>query len=261
MMGQRISLSRRRLLQAGSLLALAPGMGLHGCGAQAGPFRIVNKFPHDPRAFTQGLLYHNDLFYESTGLRGQSSLREVDPQTGEVLRIHQLADRFFGEGLALVGEELIQLTWTAGTAFRYRLADFTPLGEFRYYTEGWGLSFDGERLIMSDGSDRLTFRDPKSFRQMDTVAVREQGRPVARLNELEYIHGEIWANVWQTDDIVRIDPITGEVNSRLTLTGLLAPEDRTGREDVLNGIAYDAAADRLFVTGKRYPFVYEITVD
>lgn len=256
-----ISPNRRQLLRTVPALALLQGIGgLWGCDA-AGPFRVVRKLPHDPGAFTQGLLYHQGYFYESTGLRGQSSLRKVDPETGKVLRSHRLAHRFFAEGLALVEEELIQLTWQAGRAFRYRLEDFKPLGEFRYYTEGWGLTFDGKHLIMSDGSDQLSFRDPATFRQLHTVAVRDQGGPVPRLNELEFIRGEVWANVWKTDDIVRIDPATGQVKRRLTLTGLLEPGDRTGQEDVLNGIAFDEAQNRLFVTGKRYPLIYEIQVD
>lgn len=249
---------RRQLLLASPALALAPVVFLSGFEGDSGPYRVVRKLPHDPGAFTQGLLHHQGRFYESTGLYGQSSLREVNPDTGEVLRIHRLADRFFGEGLALVGDELIQLTWRAGRAFRYRLADFELLGEFRYYTEGWGLTYDGSQLIMSDGSDTLSFRDPASFRQSHTVAVREQGVPVVRLNELEYIHGEVWANIWQSDDIVRIDPATGEVRQRLNFTGILDPADATGQEDVLNGIAFDAVAERIYITGKLYPLIYEI---
>lgn len=221
-------------------------------------YRIVRKIPHDPRAYTQGLLYHNGWLYESTGLYGESSLRRLDPADGTVLQLRPLPTEVFGEGLALVGERLIQLTWRAGRAFVFDRASFAPRGEFGYHTEGWGLTHDGRELIMSDGSARLYFRDPDTFRLLRTVTVTEAGRPVARLNELEFIDGEIWANIYLTSDIVRIDPTTGTVLERLDFSDLPLPEDRHGNEDVLNGIAYDAEGDRLFITGKRYAYLYQI---
>ncbi len=221
-------------------------------------YRIVRKIPHDPRAYTQGLLYYDGWLYESTGLYGESSLRRLDPADGTVRQLRPLPTEVFGEGLALVGERLIQLTWRAGRAFVFDRESFTPHGEFGYNTEGWGLTHDGRELIMSDGSARLYFRDPDTFRLLRTVTVTEAGRPVARLNELEFIDGEIWANIYLTSDIVRIDPSTGAVLERLDFSDLPLPEDRHGNEDVLNGIAYDAEGDRLFITGKRYAYLYQI---
>ncbi len=253
---------QRRFLLAllSAALVLGGGSAAWLWSAQDGAdrYRIVRKIPHDPRAFTQGLLYHDGALYESTGLYGESSLRRLNPDGGRIERLHRLAPELFGEGLALVGDRLIQLTWREGRALVYRLDDFTPSGEFGYDTEGWGLAYDGQHLVMSDGSARLYFRDPDSFRLLRTVTVTEQGRPLARLNELEVIDGEIWANVFMTDSIVRIDPATGVVRERLDFSKLLAPEDRHGNEDVLNGIAYDAVGNRLFITGKRYAYIYQI---
>lgn len=228
---------------------------------QRNGYTIIARIPHDPAAFTQGFLFHDGVFYESTGLYGRSSLRRLDPDTGEVLQRRDLPVNLFGEGLALVGERLIQLTWKAGRALVWDRDSFELLNEFHYATEGWGLTFDGERLIMTDGSANLYFRDPDSFRLLGTRQVTENGRPVARLNELEYIHGEIWANIWMTDDIVRIDPDSGEVLARLDFSDLLSPADRHGNEDVLNGIAYDTEGERLFITGKRYGYIYHIELD
>lgn len=221
-------------------------------------YRIVRKIPHDPRAYTQGLLYHDGWLYESTGLYGESTLRRLDPEDGRVRQLRPLPAEVFGEGLALVGERLIQLTWRAGRAFVFDRKSFAPRGEFGYPTEGWGLTHDGRELIMSDGSARLYFRDPETFRLLRTVTVTEDARPVARLNELEYIDGEVWANVYLTSDIVRIDPTDGVVLERLDFSALPPPGDRHGNEDVLNGIAHDADNNRLFVTGKRYGYLYQI---
>ena len=222
-------------------------------------YRVVHSFPHDPDAFTQGLLYDNGFLYESTGQYGQSSLRKVELETGAVVQLHQLDDRFFAEGLALFGNRLLQLTWRANKGFAYRLDSFEPLAEFAYPTEGWGLTYDGEILIMSDGSATLYFRDPFTFTEVSRIAVVAQGRPVSQLNELEWIAGEVFANIWQTDTIARIDPATGQVAGWIDLTGLLNSEDRRGSNaEVLNGIAYDPEGERLFVTGKRWPKLYQI---
>lgn len=222
-------------------------------------YRVVRTFPHDPAAFTQGLLYDDGFLYESTGQYGQSSLRKVELETGAVVQAHQLDDRFFGEGLALFGNRLLQLTWRANKGFAYRLDSFAPLAEFAYPTEGWGLTYDGELLIMSDGSATLYFRDPFTFAEVRRVAVVAQGRPVARLNELEWVAGEVFANIWQTDTIARIDPATGHVAGWIDLTGLLSDADRRGSNaEVLNGIAYDREGERLFVTGKWWPKLYQI---
>ncbi|HEX2497865.1 MAG TPA: glutaminyl-peptide cyclotransferase [Actinomycetes bacterium] len=224
-------------------------------------YRVVASHPHDPGAFTQGLAYVNGTLYEATGSAGvgPSSLRRVDLATGAVQARHDLAGEDFGEGIAVVGDRIIQLTWQSQTGFVYDRATLRPLGTFRYPGEGWGLAYDGRRLIMSDGTDRLRFLDPTTFVEVGSVLVRDAGRPVDQLNELEYIDGQVYANVWQTDRIVRIDPATGQVTAVIDLAGLLPAADReSGQVDVLNGIAYDAAGDRLFVTGKLWPKLYEI---
>jgi glutamine cyclotransferase len=226
-------------------------------------YEIITTFPHDPEAFTQGLQYVDGLLYEGTGLNGRSSLRRVELETGTVLQQHNLAEEYFGEGIAVVGDRVYQLTWQSLTAFLYNRADFAELERFTYPTEGWGLTFDGSRLVMSDGSATLYFRDPASFDELGRVDVTYLGRPLTQLNELEYIDvagvgPEVWANVWQTDYIVRIDPATGQVRSLVDLSGLLDGTALSSPVDVLNGIAYDRAGDRLFVTGKLWPTLFQI---
>ena len=222
-------------------------------------WEVVARRPHDSAAFTQGLVLDGEQLYESTGLRGRSSLREVDPRSGRVLRIEALPDRLFGEGLALVGDELVQLTWQAGLARRYDVETFELLGTHAYEGEGWGLCYDGERLVMSDGSDRLSFRDPHDLRLQGTVAVTLDGSPLDQLNELECVDGEVWANVWFSDSIVRIDPDDGRVSAVVDLAGLIEPHpSEASAGAVLNGIAYDAVSDTFLVTGKRWPELIEI---
>ena len=223
-------------------------------------FEVVNSYPHDPTSFTQGLLWHEGELYESTGQYGRSKLRRLEFPSGKVLREISLSSDLFGEGLALTDSRLVQVTWKAGRGFVYDLDSFRLLQEFSYDTEGWGLTYDGKNLILSDGSSDLFFFDPQTFKLVRKLAVRMNGAPIRELNELEYIDGEIWANVWQTDWILRIDPSTGEVTSLLDLKGILAPSDKTGMEDVLNGIAYDAERKRIFVTGKLWPRIFEIKI-
>lgn len=219
---------------------------------------IVRSWPHDPQAFTQGLVYQEGRLYESTGIYGESSLREVELETGRVLRKHDLDEQYFGEGLALLGGKLYQLTWRSHVGFIYDAATFQPLGQFSYTGEGWGLTTDGTSLILSDGTSTLRFLDPVTFAVQRTVTVTNAGHELSRLNELEYVHGEVYANVWTRDLIARINPATGLVTGWIDLTGLLAPEDQGGDGNVLNGIAYDAANDRLLVTGKRWPRLFQI---
>ncbi len=221
-------------------------------------YEIVNVYPHDRDSFTQGLVYVDGELYEGSGLYGRSSLRRVDLETGEVLQIHRLPAQFFGEGIAIWKDKIIQLTWKANTGFVYDKATFEQQQQFIYPTEGWGITHDGEQLIMSDGTASLYFLDPETFRAIDRVEVHDAAGPVVRLNELEYIDGEVYANVWQSNRIARIDPETGWVTGWIDLTGLLTAEDRSEPVDVLNGIAYDAANDRLFVTGKLWPKLFEI---
>jgi glutamine cyclotransferase len=222
-------------------------------------YRIVNSYPHDPAAFTQGLDIDNGVLFEGTGLNGESSLRQVDLTTGEVLRQIDLPEEFFGEGIAVFGERIYQITWQSQTVFVYDRDTFEQLETLSYPTEGWGLTTDGERLIMSDGSSTIFFRDPETFAESRHIDVHDGDDPVTRLNELEWVNGEIWANVWQTDTIARIDPATGAVLGWIDLSGLLQPEDHAGRDvDVLNGIAVDEATGKLYVTGKLWPALYEI---
>jgi glutaminyl-peptide cyclotransferase len=219
--------------------------------------RVVSIFPHDSTAYTQGLLWHQGSLYESTGLYGASRLRRVDPETGAVLQEVALAPRYFGEGLALAGDRLIQITWQEGKAFVYDRETFQRVGELGYTGEGWGLCWDGERLVMSDGSDRLTFRDPRTFEAVGSVRVTRSGRPVRFLNELECVGGSVYANVWQSEEILKIDPATGRVVAVVDASNLLLPQERVGL-DVLNGIAWNPETGTFFLTGKLWPKTFEV---
>jgi len=223
-------------------------------------YTIINTYPHDRQAFTQGLVLDQGTLYEGTGLRGQSSLRRVDLTTGRVLQLRVLPAPYFGEGITVFGPYLIQLTWQSKVGFVYDKTSFTLLRQFTYPTEGWGITHDDQHLIMSDGTSVLYFLDPETLSATGQLHVRDEQGPVERLNELEYVQGSLYANIWQTDRIARIDPESGQVTAWIDLTGLLPLEDRVERVDVLNGIAYDAAQDRLFVTGKLWPKLFEIQI-
>lgn len=226
-------------------------------------YEIINRYPHDPEAFTQGLIFLDGVLYEGTGLYGRSSLRRVDLESGQVLQQRDLPEQYFGEGIVAWGDKLYQLTWQSQVGFIYDRESFDLLDEFRYPGEGWGLTHDGEQLIMSDGSHVLRFWDPETLAENGRLPVYDENGPVVRLNELEYINGEVWANIWQTDRIARIDPQTGRVTGWVDLSGLLDRSNLSQPVDVLNGIAYDPAQDRLFVTGKLWPELFEIrlTID
>ena len=241
-------------------------------------YEVVHTYPHDRFAFTEGLAYTNGVLIEGTGLKGNSTLRRVNLSTGDVMQERQLGDEYFGEGVTVSGDRTIELTEDSGRGFIFNTTTFAPAGNFTYPTKGWGLTGDGTNLIMSDGTPALHFLDPVTFREVRQVRVQDNGVPVKNLNELEYVNGEVWANVWLTDRIARISPLTGNVTGWIDLTGLLSPEERarTGvsalashpgtasrmseKEACLNGIAYDAEGDRIFVTGKLWPDLFEIRV-
>ena len=223
-------------------------------------YKVLNTFSHDPSAFTQGLAIDKGVLYESTGLNGASSVRRVELATGKVMQSQSLAAEFFGEGLTTWRGKLIQLTWQSQLGFVYDQKTLRPLKQFRYGTEGWGLTHDGRRLILSDGSANLYFLDPENFAPLGQITVKENGVPVPWLNELEFVQGEVYANVWHTQRIARISPQTGQVTAWIDLSGLPGPMYKLGEEDVANGIAYDAQSKRLFVTGKRWPRLFEIEV-
>ena len=223
-------------------------------------YRIVHTYPHDPRAYTQGLIYVDGHLYESTGLNGRSSLRMEDLATGRVLQSAPVPEQYFAEGLAAWGSTLVQLTWQSHIAFVYDRFSFRLLRTLHYDCDGWGLAADGKNLILSDGTAEIRFFDPATFREVRHIFVADHGKPIDQLNELEYIHGQIYANVWHTDRIARISPSTGHVLGWINLAGLLAPGEVSDPEAVLNGIAYDAVHDRLFVTGKLWPKLFEIKV-
>jgi len=234
--------------------------------ADAGPVQyvatVVRSYPHDPSAFTEGLVLQDGRLFESTGLNGKSDVREVDLPTGAVKRRTPLDSAYFGEGIAAHGGTLYQLTWKAGRAFTYDLATLARRPATRSYTgEGWGMTTDGQSLIMSDGTARLRFLDPQTFAVRRTVDVRDGASPVSQLNELEWVKGRILANVWQSNQLVEIDPQSGAVTGWIDASAVPAPADKTGREDVLNGIAYDAAADKLYLTGKYFTRLYEVRLD
>ena len=219
---------------------------------------IVRALPHDPGAFTQGLVLRDGVFYESTGLYGESTVRIVDPGTGRVIRSRSLGEGFFGEGLELVGDRLIQLTWKEGTAFVWDAETLAPLGTFSYDGEGWGLCAQEDRLVMSDGSSRLTFRDPATFEPVGRVEVLRAGEPVEWINELECVEGLVYANVWQTEEVVIIDPGTGRVVGQIDASSLLDRLGSTDGIDVLNGIAYDSGDRSFYLTGKLWPEIFQV---
>ncbi len=235
------------------LCAMAPAQ-------QPAGYRVIHTYPHDAQAFTQGLVYADGHLYESTGRNGQSSLRMTDLETGRILQEQPVSSQYFAEGLAAWGSTLVQLTWQEHTAFVYDRFSFRLLNTLHYPGEGWGLTSDGKRLILSDGTTDLRFLDPATMRELRRVTVKDHGTPVKELNELEFIHGEVYANIWHSDRIARISPQTGAVLGWIDLTGLLPDNLRSSPEAVLNGIAYDAAHDRLFVTGKLWPRLFEIRV-
>ncbi len=218
---------------------------------------VLATYEHDPTAFTQGLLYHDGKLYESTGLYGASTLREVDPESGEVLRSRNLAPERFGEGLALVGQRLVQLTWRAREGYIYDLQSLERTGAFQYPTEGWGLCYDGQALVLSDGTDRLYRLDPDTFEVLDSLAVSIGGVPIDNLNELECVGEDVYANVWQTDTILRIDGDTGQVEAKIDASGLLSP-DEANQADVLNGIARIPESESFLITGKHWPKMFEV---
>lgn len=236
-------------------------MGAIGSRAGADTYRVVHIYPHDPQAFTQGLIYIDGHIYESTGLNGRSTLRMVDLKSGRVLQSLPLPSQYFGEGLTGWGSTLIQLTWQAHIAFVYDRFSFRQVRTLRYEGEGWGLTQDGKNLILSDGSATLRFLDPETCREVRRIVVKDRGSPVTELNELEFVHGQIYANIWHSDRIVRVSPSTGNVLGSIDLGGLLPASERSDQEAVLNGIAWDAANDRLFVTGKLWPKLFEIKVN
>ena len=220
-------------------------------------YKVVHTYPHDPGAFTQGLVFSDGYLYEGTGMEGESSVRKVELSTGKVLQKIDVPSPYFGEGIVLWKDKLIELTWRTKIGFVYDRATFKQLRTFTYKREGWGITQDGKRLIMSDGSATLYFWDPETLQEIGHLDVDDKGSPVENLNELEFIKGEIYANVWQTDRIARISPVTGHVIGWIDLARLHAQANIPGN-NVLNGIAYDAKQGRLFVTGKNWPNLFEI---
>lgn len=224
-------------------------------------FHVVHVFPHDTTAYTQGLFYQDGYLYEGTGQKGQSSLRKIDLNTGKVLQNHKLEEHIFGEGISLLGNRIYQLSWNDETGFIYNADDFQETGRFYYRGEGWGLTTDGSLLIKSNGSNRISFHNPDNFSEVKYIEVYSDKAAVDQLNELEFIDGKIYANIWQKDQIAIINPVNGALEGLISLNGLLPKKDRTRKTDVLNGIAYDAENKRLYVTGKNWPNVFEIKIE
>lgn len=250
-----------RSFSASLVLILALTSCRAGPATEALPYEVVRTLPHDTAAFTQGLLFHRGLFYESTGIYGQSTLREVDPDSGRVLRKRALPRDHFGEGLALHANRLYQLTWREGVVWVYDADTLETVGSLPLQGQGWGLAAWNDHLILSDGSDTLRVYDPATWQVVRTVAVRDAGRPVDRLNELEMIDSELWANIWGETRIARIDPESGVVRGWLDLSALVPAALRGSREAVLNGIAYDPETRRIFITGKYWPVIHELKLE
>jgi glutaminyl-peptide cyclotransferase len=250
----------RILIVAAALAALACGPSSQAGGTPEYTYEIVHTYPHDPQAFTEGLFFVNGSLYESTGQEGFSFIRKVKLETGESLQQRDLSDAYFGEGIINWKDKLYQLTWKNEVGFIYDFASFTPKGEFHYPGEGWSMTQDGKRIIMDDGTPELRFWDPETLKETGRLTVTDNGQPVKFLNELEWVKGEIYANIWQTNRIARINPATGKVTGWISLAGLADANGFfvEGPSDVLNGIAYDARGDRLFITGKKWPKLYQI---
>lgn len=223
-------------------------------------YKVVEVFSHDTKAYTQGLLWHDGYLYESTGLYGESQLRKVDHKTGNVIQSISLERKYFGEGIALLNERIYMLTWTEGRAFVYDLNTFRQLKSFSYDGEGWGLTTDGTKLYMSDGTDKIYVRNPETFAIERTISVRNGQNRVRYINELEWINGEIWANIYTTEQVVRINPETGAVTGIIDFSGIQSRADHTPHTDVFNGIAYDPATDNIYVTGKRWNKLYRVEI-
>lgn len=243
-----------------ALLLLVDSPSVLFAAAKQETFKVIRKLPHDPEAYTQGLVYLNGDFIEGTGIYGRSSIRLVDVESGDVDRLVPTGPQYFGEGIAVAGNAIVQLTWRSGIAFVYNVDSFESVGTIRYAGEGWGLTHDGTRFIMSNGSSSIAFRDTTNFAFQSNITVTDNNTPVRNLNELEWINGEIWANQWQTDRIARISPDTGEVLAWIDLEGIFDWQSLGNADAVLNGIAYDAATDRTFVTGKLWPWIFEIKI-
>jgi glutamine cyclotransferase len=248
-----------RLAAVAALVMVFLGQRSPSAGLPLFGYQIVRVYPHDPDAFTQGLQYVDGVLYEGTGLHGKSSIRRVALETGKVELKRDVPAQYFGEGITVWKNDLIELTWQSHVAFVYDRETFQPKKQFTYPGEGWGLTHDGVSLIMTDGSDELRYLDPVSFAEKRRLKVTAAGAPLRNLNEIEYVKDEIFANVWQTDYVARIAPATGKVTAYIDLRGLLSPAERE-KTDVLNGIAYDATRDRLFITGKLWPKLFEIKV-
>ena len=260
-----IPVSRLFKIFLAAFIALSGAVILFSCSASKTgentavyTYKIVETYPHDREAFTQGLVFEDGVLYESAGLYGDSTLRKVELESGEILQIHRLEDDFFGEGITIYDNRIIQLTWKSKLGFVYGMDRFEPLQEFGYSTEGWGITHDGERLIMSDGTSTLYFLNPETFKETSRIEVRDEGKPINMLNELEYVKGRIYANIWLTEKIAIIAPQSGQVVGWVDLKGLLSLQDHGRPINVFNGIAYDAVNDRLFVTGKLWPKLFEI---
>jgi glutamine cyclotransferase len=246
------------------LRAFLPGLALLGAViASAAPvqgYKVVAKYPHSTSSYTEGLFYLNGLFYEGTGMNGRSAVLAIDPQTGKVSQRLSLPPQYFGEGIVDWGPNLYEWTWQSHICFVYDRLSLRTLKQFTYTGEGWGMTRTQKELITSDGTATLRFRDPNTFKEIHHIVVKDDGKPIEDLNELEFIRGEIYANVWHSDRIARISPRDGHVIAWIDLTGLLPSNQRIDEESVLNGIAYDTQHDRLFVTGKQWPAIFEIKV-
>ncbi|HMF01857.1 MAG TPA: glutaminyl-peptide cyclotransferase [Terriglobia bacterium] len=221
-------------------------------------YRVVKTYPHDRTAFTQGLEYRDGFLYEGTGMFGRSSVRKIDLDSGRIIQRYDLPQPFFGEGITVLNQQILELTWQSQTGFVYDKSSFQVLRSFDYPGEGWGLTNDGKQIYMSDGSANIRVWDSATLKEIRRITVKDGATPVTQLNELEWVRGEIYANVWQTDRIARISPVDGRVLGWIDLTGILPKSERPDPDAVLNGIAYDAAGDRLFVTGKLWPKIFEI---
>ena len=243
-----------------ALIALSLALPALAQSQQADTYQILHTYPHDAQAFTQGLIYLDGHLYESTGINGKSSLRMEDLETGRILQFQDVPSKYFAEGLTNWGNTLIQLTWQSHVALVYDRATFHLLRTLPVPGEGWGLAQDGTHIILSDGTPTLRFLDPETFHEVRRITIKDRGVPIKELNELEFIHGEIYANLWHTDRIARISPATGKVLGWIDLTNLLPASEHSSAEAVLNGIAWDSAHDRLFVTGKLWPKIFEIRV-